>query len=88
MDGYAVRSKGRRRGIAEAPVVLRLSGEIAAGGTAAGAVEPGAAVKIMTGAPVPPRADAVVPWEDTAEADGTVAGARARRRGPSRAAGR
>jgi molybdopterin molybdotransferase len=66
MDGFALRS-------ADAPGVLRVTGEVAAGSTATlPHVEPGAAVRIMTGAPMPPGADAVVPIEDVAESDGVV----------------
>ncbi|TET51578.1 MAG: molybdopterin molybdotransferase MoeA, partial [Anaerolineales bacterium] len=60
MDGYALRSadlKKRER--------LRILGEIRAGGVIGLRVEPGAAVRIMTGAPVPPGADTVVRFEDT-----------------------
>ncbi len=62
MDGYAVRTADCRPG-----AVLRISGYIPAGGKAEPAVEPGCAVKIMTGAPVPPACDAVVPFEETEE---------------------
>ena len=69
MDGFALRS-------ADAPGVLRVTGEVAAGVASLPAVEPGTAVRIMTGAPMPPGADAVVPVEDAAESDGVVSVAR------------
>ncbi len=56
MDGFAVRA-------ADAPGELHLVGEVAAGDDTSPAVAPGAAVRIMTGAPMPPGADAVVPLE-------------------------
>ncbi|GIJ00404.1 molybdopterin molybdochelatase [Sediminihabitans luteus] len=59
MDGFAVRTADVVPGRA-LPVV----GEIAAGSTAA-PLAPGTAVRIMTGAPVPDGADAVVPVEET-----------------------
>lgn len=62
-DGYAVRSTD----IANAPVSLQIAGEIQAGATpeqAAIPVTPGHAVSIMTGAPVPAGADAVVMIEN------------------------
>jgi molybdopterin molybdotransferase len=64
MDGYAVRSADCASGTAR----LRVAQRIAAG-TVGGALEPGTAARIFTGAPIPPGADAVVPQEQTA-ADG------------------
>jgi molybdopterin molybdotransferase len=61
MDGYAVRSAD----VAAAPVELRVVGEIAAGGALAHPIHPGETVAIMTGAPLPPGADGVVPVENT-----------------------
>ena len=56
-------------GAAEAnPVTLQVIGELAAGYLYEGEVTPGDAVRIMTGAPIPPGADAVVPFEETDEA--------------------
>lgn len=58
MDGFAVRAAdctGAAR--------LRVVGFIAAGASSDLRVEPGCAVKIMTGAPIPPGSDAVVPFE-------------------------
>ena len=65
MDGFAVRA-------ADAPGRLRVVGEIAAGSEELPTIEPGTAVAIMTGAPMPPGADAVVPIEEADEADGFV----------------
>jgi molybdopterin molybdotransferase len=62
-DGYAVRS-------IDVPGRLRVSGEVRAGERHAGRVGPGEAVAIMTGAPVPEGADAVVMIEHTASEDG------------------
>jgi molybdopterin molybdotransferase len=59
MDGFALRSADTARG----PVALRITGERRAGQAAGAALEPGCAVRIMTGAPVPPGADAVEPVE-------------------------
>src|SRR5207249_9176597 len=68
MDGYAVRA----RDTAEAPVRLDVTGTLAAGADAAAfTVGAGKAVRIMTGAPMPAGADAVVMVELTrAEDDG------------------
>ncbi len=65
MDGFAVRSADLAAASVAAPVILRILGEIPAGGPADVAVEPGSALRIMTGAMVPAGADAVVPVEDT-----------------------
>jgi len=65
MDGFALHAS-------DAPGVLRVAGEIAAGVATLPSVEAGTAVRIMTGAPLPPGADAVVPVEDVAESDGVV----------------
>jgi molybdopterin molybdotransferase len=70
MDGYAVRSEDLRSASEVAPVVLPVVGDVAAGSTSPYTVQPGLCVRIMTGAPMPPGADAVVPLEDT---DGGIA---------------
>lgn len=61
MDGYAVRGAG----VAQAPARLQVVGEVAAGYVSEVTVEPGQAMRIMTGAPVPNGADTVVRFEDT-----------------------
>jgi molybdopterin molybdotransferase len=65
MDGFAVRAADTRGATPASPAGLRLLGEVAAGGTAGIAVEPGTAIRIMTGAPLPAGADAVVEVERT-----------------------
>src|SRR3990170_4192382 len=67
MDGFAVRSADCRVGCS-----LRVTGNIPAGSTVPPAIEPGCAVRIMTGAPIPSGCDAVVPFEETEERDGAV----------------
>lgn len=64
MDGYAVRAADVAGASAQAPIVLPVSGDIAAG-TAASPLAPHTAMRIMTGAMLPPGADAVVPVEAT-----------------------
>ncbi|WP_280252202.1 gephyrin-like molybdotransferase Glp [Nocardia abscessus] len=68
MDGYAVRAES----VLVAPVTLPLTGVIAAGAAGRAPLPEGAAMKVMTGAPIPPGADCVVPVEDTSAGDGTV----------------
>jgi molybdopterin molybdotransferase len=65
MDGYAVRSVDVGGASETSPVTLPVVGDIAAGSTTPYSVQPGLCVRIMTGAPVPPGADAVVPQEST-----------------------
>jgi molybdopterin molybdotransferase len=65
MDGYAVRSADVSTASSEHPVVLAVTGEVAAGDTRRHDLLPGTALKIMTGAPLPAGADAVVPIEHT-----------------------
>jgi molybdopterin molybdotransferase len=72
MDGFAVRSADTRGASLDAAVSLRLVGESAAGAPAARGPEPGEAIRISTGAMLPPGADAVVRVEDTAAGDGLV----------------
>jgi molybdopterin molybdotransferase len=68
MDGYAVRGDD----VASAPVELRVVGIIPAGGFPERAIEPGEAMRIMTGAPMPEGADTVVRFEDTDNASDVV----------------
>jgi molybdopterin molybdotransferase len=68
MDGYAVRAAD-----IDAPgTVLRLIDDLPAGSDPHIEIGPGTAATIMTGAPLPPGADAVVPWEDTERREGEV----------------
>jgi molybdopterin molybdotransferase len=60
VDGYAVRSVDVQ-GAAEKPVQLPVVGEIPAGSRQPRRLQPGQAVRVMTGAPLPTLADAVVP---------------------------
>lgn len=66
MDGFAVR-------IADLPGELRIAGTIAAGHPVADEVAPGHAWRIMTGAPTPEGADAVVIREDVDDRGDVVA---------------
>jgi molybdopterin molybdotransferase len=68
MDGFALRAAD----VTTTPAALRLIGEVPAGQTAARPLQPGEAYAIMTGAPIPPGADGVVPVEDTRREGETV----------------
>ena len=74
MDGYALRTEDIRGASEASAVTLRVTGSVAAGQLPTGSVEPGAAVRIMTGAPIPQGADAVVPFEDTDEVERRASG--------------
>jgi len=65
MDGYAVRAADVAGASRVTPAVLHVIGEVAAGSVPQGEVIAGTAMRIMTGAPMPPGSDAVVPFEDT-----------------------
>jgi len=70
MDGYAVRSGDT----SAAPVELAVIGVLAAGAAPALSLEPGTAIQIMTGAPIPPGADgiAIVERTEPGSKQGTV----------------
>ena len=80
MDGYAIRSADVQGATEDAPVTIEIIGEVRAGQAPDQAVRRGTAVRIATGAPVPPGADAVIPVEGTTPLDaaGAVAGERGR----------
>lgn len=89
MDGYAVRAQD-----AKPAASLRLSAYIPAGAAGGEPLALGTAAKILTGAPLPAGADAIVPFEDTEERDGAIhiraqvrAGAHVRRKGEDIRAG-
>jgi molybdopterin molybdotransferase len=65
MDGFAVL-------VADGAAPRRVAGESRAGSEQPPAVVPGTAVRVMTGAPIPPGADTVVPIEHAIEANGTL----------------
>ena len=67
-DGYAVRSAD----VGTAPAALDCVGEVRAGESFAGQVASTQCVRIMTGAPLPPGADAVVMFEQAHESDARV----------------
>ncbi|MBM3943630.1 MAG: molybdopterin molybdotransferase MoeA [SAR202 cluster bacterium] len=67
MDGYAVRHDDIRGASDQQPRPLKVIGLVAAGQVSNQTVAPGTAIRIMTGAPVPPGADTVVPFEETDE---------------------
>jgi len=68
VDGYAVRAAD----VVDAPVELRVVGEVAAGADTDRVLAAGEAIRIMTGAPMPPGADAVVMVEDSEMVDDDV----------------
>jgi molybdopterin molybdotransferase len=69
MDGYAVRSEDIQNASSSHPVRLEVIEDLPAGFISKKKLEKGQAIRIMTGAPVPEEADAVVPVEDTKKED-------------------
>ncbi|MCH1571743.1 MAG: hypothetical protein L7S64_10395, partial [Longimicrobiales bacterium] len=65
MDGYAVRASDIKGATSDTPVTLPVAGVVRAGGDAGRTLEPGSAIRIMTGAPVPAGADSIVRVEHT-----------------------
>ena len=65
MDGFALRATDSSNAAPASRVTLRVVADIPAGSSPAVSLEPGEAARIMTGAPLPQGADAVVPVEDT-----------------------
>jgi molybdopterin molybdotransferase len=69
MDGYAVRCDDTGGARPDHPRRLRVVADLAAGYVLEEPIQPGTAVRIMTGAPVPPGTEAVIPFEEV-ERDG------------------
>jgi molybdopterin molybdotransferase len=69
-DGYAVRAVDTRDASVEESILLPVVGDVVAGAKSRSGMGPGLAMRIMTGAPIPAGADAVIPLADT---DGGVA---------------
>jgi len=72
MDGYAVRAEDTFGADAYNPLPLTMVGEALPARPLAGEVRPGQAARVMTGAPVPAGADAVLPAEAAEERDSRV----------------
>ena len=75
MDGYALRADSVSAAAEDSPVTLRVIGSVAAGELPKDTVEPGTAIRIMTGAPIPDGADSIVPFEETDEIERRNSGA-------------
>jgi molybdopterin molybdotransferase len=65
MDGFALRAADTTLASAASPLTLNVVADIPAGSAPTISLLPGQAARIMTGAPLPPGADAVIPVEDT-----------------------
>ncbi|GAW92033.1 molybdopterin molybdotransferase MoeA [Calderihabitans maritimus] len=72
LDGYAVRGADIANASPQTPARLKVAETLPAGYLAKGRVEAGTAIRIMTGAPIPPGADTVIRFEDTRENNGWV----------------
>ena len=71
-DGYAILAADIHPASQANPVCLKLKGSVAAGGEWQGTVNPGEAVRILSGAPIPGGADAVVAEEFTRSLPGAI----------------
>lgn len=69
MDGYAVMAADLKGTSPDQPVILKVIDMVVAGGVPQKALEPGTAIRIMTGAPTPAGADTVVAFENTDETE-------------------
>jgi molybdopterin molybdotransferase len=89
MDGYAVRVADVEKASEDEPAVLEVVGDVAAGTGRLPEVGPGQAARVMTGAPLPPGAEAVVPveWTDGGTGGGPADAMAAHGSDPSGAAG-
>jgi molybdopterin molybdotransferase len=81
MDGYALRAEDTRGAGKSSPVYLAVVGEVAAGSMPKNEVRPRTAIRIMTGAPLPEGADAVVQFENTDEVNRKSSGSELRQIG-------
>ncbi|MBT2366859.1 molybdopterin molybdotransferase MoeA [Streptomyces sp. ISL-10] len=89
MDGYAVRVADVAGASEEFPAVLTVIGDVAAGSGGLPTIGPGQAARIMTGAPLPPGAQAVVPveWTDGGTGGGAATAMRPAGEAPEGASG-
>jgi molybdopterin molybdotransferase len=71
-DGYALRAAETVGATADRPRKLKIAGESLPGRPFERTLEPGEAIRIMTGSPIPAGATAVLPFEVAAEVDGTL----------------
>ena len=74
MDGFAVHYVDTAGAGPNNPIELPVIGYVAAGSLPEVDLQPGTAIRIMTGAPIPPGPDAVVPFEDTDEVQRKASG--------------
>ena len=67
MDGFAIHAQDVQSANPQHPVSLRVVGDISAGSANLEQLKPGSAMRIMTGAPLPPGADSIIPVELTTD---------------------
>ena len=72
MDGYAMRGADTAGASEYNPLPFAVLGQSLPGQPFAGSLQPGTSLRIMTGAPVPAGADAIVPAEYATEAEGQI----------------
>lgn len=72
VDGFAVMAHDVRAATRQAPVRLRLAGEVHMGQAALAALQPGQAIAVPTGGALPPGTSGIVKIEDTQVQDGEI----------------
>jgi molybdopterin molybdotransferase len=72
MDGYALKYEDVQKASPDHPVRLEVIEDLPAGFISKKKLERGKSIRIMTGAPIPKGADAVIPVEETKKEDGSV----------------
>ena len=85
LDGYALRSADTIGASPSVPAVFKVTEEVPAGYAAQGQVAPSTAIKVSTGAPLPPGADCIIRFEDTKRIGDSALTPTSRRGRPMRA---
>jgi molybdopterin molybdotransferase len=81
MDGFAVRHADIANASSDKPALLKITGDLPAGYTSQDTLQHGQALRIMTGAPIPPGADTVIMQENTRSDGSTVSILQSEKRG-------
>jgi molybdopterin molybdotransferase len=80
-DGYALRAADMAPAQEDTRIRFQISGSVAAGADKISPLEPGTALRILTGAPLPPGADTIVAEEFTDQSDGCISVTRTTEKG-------
>lgn len=72
LDGYAMAAKDTEEASTQYPVILKVIEEVPAGYIATEEITPGTTIKVMTGAPIPKGADAIIKFEAVERRDDEI----------------